>query len=161
MTLPRWTILLLFVALIGVGFAAHMGWLRDPELARADYVGTIDVSADDAKHYRAVAFEWKVESKAGTFTGKDTTYVRVDGTGERATVCGWLRMDKGGASIRAARWLSEARLNAGELKLSALFIAPVEKLPGDGLNAGCARLDQGMKPAADVPLSLEGRPVRE
>lgn len=161
MTLPRWTILLLFVGLIGFGFAAHMGWLRDPELARADYVGTIDVSADDARHYRAVAFDWKVESKAGSFTGKDTAYVRIDGTDERTTLCGWLRMDKGGASVRAARWLSEARLNAGELKLSALFIAPVEKGPGDGLNAGCARLDQGVKPAADVPLSLDGRPVRE
>ena len=26
-------------------------------------------------------------------------------------ICGWLRLDKGGNSIRATRWLSEARLS--------------------------------------------------
>lgn len=159
--LPRWSIWLLFAGLIGFGFAAHMGWLRDPSLAPADYVGTVDVSAEDAKAYRAVPFEWRVTSPAGTFTGSDTAYVRIDSTGERTTLCGWLRMDKAGASIRAARWLVEARLNVGELKLSALFIAPVEKPPGDGLNAGCARLGEGLKPPADAPLSLEGQSVRE
>ncbi len=158
---PRWLLGLLFVGLVGLGVAAHMGWLQDPSLARADYVGTIDVSADGAREYRAVPFQWKVNSQSGSFTGEDTAYVRIDSSGERATLCGWLRMDKGGASIRAARWLSEARLKAGDLKLSALFIAPVEKPPGDGLNAGCARLDEGAKPAADVPLALEGDPVRE
>ncbi len=45
--------------------------------------------------------------------------------------------DKGGTSIRATRWLSEARLKVGDIKVSALFIAPADKGPGDGLNAGC------------------------
>jgi hypothetical protein len=160
-SLPRWAIGLLFIGLVAFGFAAHMGWLHDPSLAKADYVGTIDVSADDARHYRPVSFEWKVNSQAGSFSGQDTAYVRIDPTGERTTVCGWLRLDKAGASMRATRWLSEARLNAGDLKLSALFIAPVEKPAGNGLNAGCARLDQGLKPAPDAALSLEGAPVRE
>ena len=61
-------------------------------------------------------------------------------------VCGWLRLDKGGNSIRATRWLSEARLIVGDLKLTALFIAPVDKAPGDGLNAGCLRLDEPTRP---------------
>ncbi len=74
--------------------------------AKADYVGNIDVSADDAKLYRAVPFEWRVTSNAGSFTGSDTAYVRIDNSGERPTVCGWLRLDKGGNSIRATRWLS-------------------------------------------------------
>jgi hypothetical protein len=76
-------------------------------------------------------------------------------------LCGWLRLDKGGASIRATRWLSEARLVAGDLKMTALFISPVDKPPGDGLNAGCLRLDEPVRPAADAPLKLEGSPVRE
>ena len=54
-------------------------------------------------------------------------------------LCGWLRLDKGGTSIRATRWLSEARLTVGDIKVSALFIAPADKGPGDGLNAGCIR----------------------
>ena len=77
-------------------------------------------------------------------------------TGLMSTVSG-----TGGASMRATRWLSEARLKIGDLKVSALFIAPVEKVPGDGLSAGCARLDPGVKPAVDAPLVLEGPPVRE
>ncbi len=87
-----------------------MGWLRDPSLAKADYVGTIDVSADDARLYRAVPFEWRVTGAAGTFKGSDTAYIRIDPSGERTVLCGWLRLDKGGTSIRATRWLSEARL---------------------------------------------------
>ena len=95
-------------------------------------------------------------------SGTDTAYVRVDPSGERPVVCGWLRLDKGGQSIRATRWLSEARLVAGDLRLSALFIAPVDKAPGDGLAAGCLRIDEpNARPAADVPLRLEGSPVRE
>lgn len=159
--IPRWAILLFGLVLLLVGFAAHMGWLRDPSLAKSDYVGTIDVSADDAKLYRPVPFEWRINSAAGSFTGKDTAYVRIDSTGERPVLCGWLRLDKGGTSIRATRWLSEARLNVGDLKVTALFIAPVEKAPGDGLNAGCLRLDEKVKPAQDAPLSFEGSPVRE
>ena len=61
-------------------------------------------------------------------------------------LCGWLRLDKGGTSIRATRWLSEARLIVGDVKLTALFIAPADKPPGDGLNAGCPRLDEPMPP---------------
>ena len=70
--MPRWAILLLGAALLVFGFAVHMGWLRDPSLAKSDYVGTIDVSAEDAKLYRAVPFEWRVTSNAGSFNGNDT-----------------------------------------------------------------------------------------
>jgi len=76
-------------------------------------------------------------------------------------LCGWLRLDKAGASMRATRWLSEAHLKVGDLKVTALFIAPVERLPGDGLNAGCLRLDEPVRPAQDATLSFEGSPVRE
>jgi hypothetical protein len=136
------------------------GWIRDPSLAKSDYVGTIDVSATDAKLYRAVAFEWQVNSQTGNVKGNDTAYVRIDPSGERALLCGWLLLDKGGASIRATRWLSEARLKVGAIQVSALFIAPVDKPPGQGLNAGCARLLED-KPPADATLALEGSAVRE
>jgi hypothetical protein len=160
-SIPRWAILLLGAGLLLFGFAVHMGWLRDPSLARADYIGGVDVSAEDAKLYRAVPFEWRVTSNAGSFTGTDTAHVRIDNSGERTLLCGWLRLDKGGASIRATRWLSEARLVAGDLKMTALFISPADKAPGDGLNAGCLRLDEPMRPPTDAPLRLEGSPVRE
>ena len=159
--IPRWVMLLLAAALVLYGIAASQGWLRDPSLAKADYVGTIDVSADDAKLYRPVAFEWQVNSTAGSFKGNDTAHVRIDPSGERTVLCGWVPLDKGGASLRATRWLSEARLAVGDIKVTALFIAPVDRKPGDGLNAGCLRLDEGIKPAADAPLRLEGPPVRE
>jgi len=159
--IPRWAMLLLAAALVLFGIAASQGWLRDPALAKADYVGTIDVSADDARLYRAVPFEWQVTSAAGSFKGNDTAHVRIDPSGERTVLCGWVPLDKGGASIRATRWLSEARLAVGDIKVTALFIAPVDRKPGDGLNAGCLRLDEGIKPAADAPLRLEGPPVRE
>jgi hypothetical protein len=159
--IPRWAILLLAAALVLYGIAASQGWIRDPSLAKADYVGTIDVSADDAKLYRAVPFEWQVTSAAGSFKGNDTVHVRIDPSGERTVMCGWVLLDKAGASIRATRWLSEARLAVGDIKVTALFIAPVDKKPGDGLNAGCLRLDEGIRPAADAPLKLEGNPVRE
>jgi hypothetical protein len=159
--IPRWAMLLLAAALVLYGIAASQGWLRDPSLAKADYVGTIDVSADDAKLYRAVPFEWQVNSPAGSFKGSDTAHVRIDPSGERAVLCGWVPLDKGGASIRATRWLSEARLTVGDIKVTALFIAPVDRKPGDGLNAGCLRLDEGIKPAVDAALRLEGPPVRE
>ena len=160
-SIPRWVILALFAGLLLFGFAVHMGWLRDPSLAKADYVGNIDVSAADARLYRAVPFEWRVTSNAGSFTGNDTAYVRIDNAGERPMICGWLRLDKGGNSIRATRWLSEARLLVGDMKLTALFIAPVDKTPGDGLTAGCLRIDEPTRPATDAPLKLEGNPVRE
>jgi|GEM_PF-612408 hypothetical protein len=167
--IPRWAIVLLGAGLLVVGVASYLGWLRDPSLARSDYIGAVEVSADDARLYRAVPFEWRINSAAGSFKGNDTAFVRVDNSGERAILCGWLRLDPsaslgagtGGTSIRATRWLSEARLNVGDLKVTALFIAPVEKTPGDGLHAGCLRLDEGGKPAQDAPLSLEGSPVRE
>jgi hypothetical protein len=159
--LPRWLILVLGVVLIAFGFAASQGWIRDPALAKADYIGTTDVSADEAKLYRAVPFEWRVTSAAGAFKGDDKAFIRIDGSGERTVLCGWVRLDKGGASIRATRWLSEARLAVGDLKVTALFIAPVEKPPGDGLNAGCLRLDEGVRLAADAAMTLEGQPVRE
>ena len=166
---PRWLIVLLGAALLLFGVASYMGWLRDPSLARSDYIGAIDVSAEDAKLYRPVPFEWRVNSNAGSFKGNDTAYVRIDNRGERTVLCGWLRLDpsaslgsgKAGASIRATRWLSEAHLKVGDLKVTALFIAPVERAPGDGLNAGCLRLDEPARPAQDAPLSFEGSPVRE
>ena len=158
--LPRWAILLFGVGLLLFGIAASQGWIRDPSLAKSDYVGTIDVSAEDARLYRAVPFEWQVTSPAGTFKGNDSAYVRIDPSGERAVLCGWLRLDKGGTSIRATRWLSEARLTVGDIKVSALFIAPADKAPGDGLNAGCVRLFDD-KPAIDAPLSLDGPAVKE
>ncbi len=153
--------LLLAAALVLYGIAASQGWIRDPSLAKADYVGTIDVSAEDAKLYRAVPFEWQVTSTAGSFKGNDTAHVRIDPSGERTVLCGWVLLDKGGASIRATRWLSEARLAVGDIKVTTLFIAPVDRKPGDGLNAGCLRLDEGIKPAADAALKLEGAAVRE
>ena len=158
--LPRWVILVLGAALVLFGFAASQGWIRDPSLAKADYIGTTDVSAEEAKLYRPVPFEWRVNSAAGAFKGNDTAHVRIDNSGERALLCGWLRLDKAGASIRATRWLSEARLKVGELKVTALFIAPVDKPPGGGLNAGCVRLLDD-KPNVDAALSLEGSAVRE
>ena len=159
--IPRWVIALLVAGLLAVGFASYMGWLHDPSLAKADYVGSIDVSAEDAKLYRAVPFEWRVNSTAGSFTGKDTAFVRIDNSRERTVLCGWLRLDKAGNSMRATRWLSEAHLNVGDLRVSALFVAPVDKPPGDGLSAGCLRLDEPARPAQDAPLSFEGSPVRE
>lgn len=159
--IPRWAMLALAAGLLLYSIAVSQGWLRDRSLARADYVGTTDVSAEDAKLYRPVLFEWHVTSAAGSFKGNDTAHVRIDGSGERTVLCGWVRMDKGGASIRATRWLSEARLVVGDIKVTALFIAPVDKAPGDGLNAGCLRLDEGIRPAIDAALALEGPPVRE
>ena len=166
--IPRWAILLLGAGLLAFGLAFYMGWLRDPALARGDYVGAIDVSADDGKLYRPVPFEWRINSAAGSFKGNDTAYLRIDNSGEKTILCGWLRLDPstslgagGGTSIRATRWLSEAHLVAGDLKMTALFIAPVEKAPGEGLNAGCLRLDEPVRPPTDAALSLEGPPVRE
>ena len=89
-----------------------------------------------------------------------TAYVRIDTSGELPLICGWLRLDKGGASLRATRWLSEARLKVGDIRVAALFIAPTDKPPGDGLNAGCARLLED-KPSPNAPLTLEGHAVRE
>jgi hypothetical protein len=159
--IPRWVMLLLAAALILFGIATSQGWIRDPALAKADYLGTTDVSAEEAKLYRAVPFEWRVNSNAGSFKGNDTAHIRIDSSGERTILCGWIRLDKAGASIRATRWLSEARLAIGDIKVTALFIAPVEKTPGDGLNAGCLRIDGDVKPPQDAPLVLEGQPVRE
>jgi hypothetical protein len=167
--LPRWVIVVFGVGLLVFGLAVSQGWIRDPSVAKSDYVGTIDVSANDARLYRPVAFEWTVNnSQSGTTKGIDTAYVRIDPSGERAVLCGWLKLDKGGASIRATRWLSEARLKVGDIRVSALFIAPTDKSPGDpstplgtgGLNAGCARLLED-KPAIDAALSLEGASVHE
>ena len=159
--IPRWVILLLGAGLIAFGFAASQGWIRDPSLAKADYIGTTDISAEEAKLYRTVPFEWRVNNNAGSFKGDDKAFIRIDSSGERTVLCGWVRLDKAGASIRATRWLSEARLAVGDLKVTALFIAPVEKAPGDGLNAGCLRLDDGVRLPADAAMVLEGQPVRE
>lgn len=137
------------------------GWLHDPQLAKSDYVGTIGVGAAEAKLYRAVPFDWRVASRAGAFKGTDTAYVRIDNSGESTLLCGWLRMDKAGASVRATRWLSEARLKVGDIKVAALFIAPTDKPPGEELNAGCARLAVKTALPDNAPLSFEGPPVPE
>jgi hypothetical protein len=157
---PRWAIFAFGALLLLFGLAVSQGWIRDPTLAKSDYVGTIDVTAADAKLYRAVPFEWQVNGQTGNTKGTDTAYIRIDPSGERALLCGWLPLDKGGASIRATRWLSEARLKIGDIRITALFIAPVDKPPGQGLNAGCARLLED-KPPADATLALEGSAVRE
>jgi hypothetical protein len=159
--IPRWAILLLGAGVLVVAVGSYMGWLRDPSLARSDYIGAVEVSAEDARLYRAVPFEWRINSAAGSFKGNDTAFVRIDNSGEKTILCGWLRLDNGGTSIRATRWLSEARLVAGDQKMTALFIAPVEKMPGDGLHAGCLRLDEPVRLATDAALSLEGSPVHE
>ena len=65
---PRWAILLFGAGLLLFGLAVSQGWIRDPTLAKSDYVGTIDVSAADAKLYRAVPFEWQVNSQTGKST---------------------------------------------------------------------------------------------
>ena len=147
-------------ALVLVSIVAE-GWLKGTPLTKSDYVGTIDVSAEDSKLYRAVPFDWHVASRAGAFNGKDQAFVRIDVSGESALLCGWLRMDKAGASIRATRWLSEARLKVGDIKVAALFVAPTDKGPAESLNAGCARLEVKTRPAVDAPLSFEGPPVQE
>jgi hypothetical protein len=159
-TLPRWAILAFGAGLLLFGLASSLGWIRDPSLAKSDYVGTIDVSAADAKLYRPVPFDWQVTGQTGSLKGSDTAYVRIDPSGENAVICGWLTLHPGPASIRATRWLSEARLRVGDLRVSALFIAPADRPPGDGLNAGCARLLED-RPGADAALSLEGSAVRE
>jgi len=159
--IPRWAILLLGAGVLAVAVGSYMGWLRDPSLARSDYIGAVEVSTEDAKLYRPVPFEWRINSAAGSFKGNDTAHVRIDNSGEKTILCGWLRLDNGGTSIRATRWLSEAHLVAGDQKMTALFIAPVEKMPGDGLHAGCLRLDEPVRLATDAALSLEGSPVHE
>ena len=105
--IPRWVILLLGAGLIAFGFAASQGWIRDPSLAKADYIGTTDISAEEAKLYRAVPFEWRVNNNAGSFKGDDKAFIRIDSSGERTVLCGWVRLDKAGASIRATRSLLE------------------------------------------------------
>jgi hypothetical protein len=156
---PRFLMPVLGVGVVILGTVIGEGWIKDPALTKSDYVGTIGVAEADAKLYRDVPFEWRIASPAGAFKGNDTARVRIDTTGESTVVCGWLRMDKAGASVRATRWLSEAKLKIGDLKIPALFIAPTDKTPADGLNAGCARIEA--KPAADAMLSLEGSPVQE
>jgi hypothetical protein len=159
--IPHWAFALLAVALVAAGVAISRHWLQEPTLARADYVGTIEVSTDDAKLYRAVPFEWQVTGPTGSFKGTDAVHLRIDPSGERTVICGWLRLDKGGISTRASRWLSEARLTVGTLTIPASFIAPVEAAPGDGLNAGCAGLYDNLRPSADAPLALDGPAVHE
>ena len=158
---PKVLLPALGVGAVVLGSVIAEDWMKGAPLAKSDYIGTIDVSAEDAKLYRAVPFDWHVASRAGAFNGKDQAFVRIDVAGESALLCGWLRMDKAGASIRATRWLSEARLKVGDIKVAALFVAPTDKGPADGLNAGCARLDVKTRPAADAPLSFEGPPVQE
>jgi hypothetical protein len=156
-----WIIAAIFTAAIALGVAISKGWLLDPALTRSDYVGTIDVSVDDARFYRTVPFEWRVTNPSGNVSGNDVVHIRIDPTGERTVICGWLTLDKAGASTRASRWLSEARLNVGDLTIAASFIAPVQTAPGNGLNAGCAGLFDQLRPAADAPLSLDGPAVPE
>jgi len=45
------------------------------------------------------------------------------------------------------------------MKLTALFIAPVDKAPGDGLAAGCLRIDAPPRPYVNVRLSPDGTRV--
>src|SRR5260370_35431230 len=100
--IPRWAILLLGAGLLAVGFGSYVGWLRDPSLARSDYVGAVEVSADDAKLYRAVPFEWRINSAAGSSKGSDAAFVRVDNSGALTTLCCWLRSHTAGSPTTAA-----------------------------------------------------------
>ena len=159
---PRVFLPVLGVAVVLLATFFSDRWMRGSDVAQADYVGTIEVTANDAQLYRDVPFEWRVAGVAGAFRGNGTAHVRIDSSGERTFVCGWLESDKTGASVRASRWLSAARLKVGELWLSATFIASSDKVPGNGLSAGCARIDvAGAHPPADAPLKLEGPPVQE
>jgi hypothetical protein len=158
---PKVLLPALGAGVVVLGAIIAENWRNNTVLTKSDYIGTIDVSAEDAKLYRAVPFDWHVASRAGAFNGRDQAFVRIDMAGESALLCGWLHMDKAGASIRATRWLSEARLRVGDIRVAALFVAPTDKGPADGLNAGCARLDVKTRPAADAPLSFEGPPVQE
>ena len=140
---PRWAILLLGVGLLLFGFAV-VAWAGSA-IRRSP---SPTMSAPSTSRPRTPSSIAPCRSNGGStapparFKGNDTAYVRIDPSGERAVLCGWLRLDKGGTSIRATRWLSEARLKVGDLKVTALFIAPADKAPGDGLNAGCLRLDE-------------------
>jgi hypothetical protein len=145
-----------FAAAIAIGVVISQKWVQDPALTRSDYVGTVEVTADDAKLYRAVPFEWRIDGRGGRFKGNDTAYVRVDPSGERTLICGWLKLDGTGISVRASRWLSQARLKVGDLVIAATFIAP-----GDGKEAGCAGLYDNLKPPAAAPLALDGPAVPE
>ena len=158
---PKVLLPALGVGVVVLGAVIAENWRNAAVLTKSDYVGTIGVSTEDAKLYRAVPFDWHVASRAGAFNGRDQAFVRIDVSGESALLCGWLRMDKAGASIRATRWLSEAHLKVGDIKVAALFVAPTDKGPADGLNAGCARLDVKTRPATDAPLSFAGPPVQE
>jgi hypothetical protein len=149
-------IVAVFAVAIAAGVAVARHWIEDPALTRSDFVGTVEVTADDAKLYRAVPFEWRVNGPGGSFRGHDQAFLRVDPTGERTVICGWLKMDKGGQSERAARWLSQGRLKVGDLTISATFISA-----GDGTSAGCAGLYDNLKPAADSALALDGPAVSE
>lgn len=149
-------IALVFVAAVAIGIAISQKWARDPTLTRSDYIGTAEVTADDAKLYRAVPFEWRIEGRGGQFKGSDTAYVRVDPSGERTVICGWLKLDNAGQSMRASRWLSQAHLKVGDLVIAATFVAS-----GDGKEAGCAGLFDNLKPAADSALALDGSAVPE
>jgi hypothetical protein len=153
-------IALVFAAAIAIGIAVSRAWIQDPALTRADYVGTIEVTIDDAKLYRAVPFEWRLDGAGGRFKGNDTAYVRVDPSGERTLICGWLKLDKAGQSMRASRWLSQAHLKVGDLVIAATFIAPIQD-KGDGKEAGCAGLFDDLKPAAAAALALDGPAVPE
>jgi hypothetical protein len=141
---------------IAIGVAVSLYWLEEAPLTRSDFVGMAELTPDDAKLYRAVPFDWHVTGPGGSFKGKDEAFVRVDPSGERTVICGWLKMDKGAQSQRAARWLSQARLEVGNLTISATFISP-----GDGSSAGCAGLYDNLKPAAQSPLTLDGSAVPE
>jgi hypothetical protein len=149
-------IALAFAAAIVIGIVISQRWVQDPALTRSDYVGTVEVTVDDAKLYRAVPFEWRLDGAGGRFKGNDTAYVRVDPSGERTLICGWLNLDKAGQSMRASRWLSQAHLKVGDLVISATFVSP-----GDGKEAGCAGLFDNLKPAAAAALALDGPAVPE
>lgn len=145
-----------FAVAILLGYAISRHWLQDPTLTRADFVGSVEVTSDDAKLYRAVPFEWRINGRSGSFTGTDRAFVRIDPSGERTFICGWLKTDTGGQSERASRWLSHAHLAVGELVIPASFIAT-----GDGTSAGCAGLYDNLKPAAAAALALDGPAVPE
>ena len=157
--LPRWAILLFGAGLLLFGLAVSQGWIRDPTRRQ------VRLCRHDRRLGRGrQALPRRCRSNGRSTAGPAASRAATPpmcGSTRRASaplLCGWLRLDKGGASIRATRWLSEARLKVGDIRVSALFIAPTDKprrrpqrrLRAALETAGCARClryGEGRRPA--------------
>ena len=72
---PKVLLPALGVGVVVLGSVIAEGWMRGAPLAKSDYIGTIDVSAEDAKLYRPVPFDWRVASRVGAFITGHTLVV--------------------------------------------------------------------------------------